>query len=228
MSEEVQQMFDAIARRYDRANHVLSLGIDTRWRKKAVRAAGARKGTKVLDLACGTGDLTFEFQRAVAPVAVTGADFSEGMLRVARQKAAKRQAPTKFEFADALDLPYLDRSFDVTSMAFGIRNVDDPVHCLREMARVTKRGGRVIVLEFGQPTGAWGKMYRTYSRQIIPRVGGWITGKRDAYEYLPRTAAAFPAGPAFLQLMGDADVFAEVRGVPLSGGVAWLYRGDVA
>jgi demethylmenaquinone methyltransferase/2-methoxy-6-polyprenyl-1,4-benzoquinol methylase len=220
-------MFDSIAPRYDRANRVMSLGIDKRWRKAAVRASGARHGSKVLDVACGTGDLSLAFQAKVGGVPVTGADFSEEMLAVAREKGRRRRAPTLFDWADAHDLPYLDRTYDVASMAFGIRNVDDPVQALRELARVTKRGGRVVILEFGQPTGAWGKMYRGYARHVIPRVGGWITKRREAYEYLPRTAAAFPAGDDFLQLMRDSEGYSEMRAVPLTGGVTWLYVGEV-
>src|SRR5262249_10588180 len=130
-----------------------------------------------------------------------------------------------FETADALALPYPDASFDVASISFGIRNVDDPVKCLQEMARVVKPGGKVLVLEFGQPRGLWGAMYRLYSRVVMPTVGGLLTGNRAAYLYLPRTAAAFPAGENFLELMDRSGVFATSTAQPLTGGITWLYVG---
>jgi demethylmenaquinone methyltransferase/2-methoxy-6-polyprenyl-1,4-benzoquinol methylase len=125
-------------------------------------------------------------------------------------------------------LPYADRSFDVASIAFGIRNVDDPVQCLREMARVVKPGGQVLVLEFGQPDGPWGALYRLYSRVVMPMVGGLLTGNKAAYEYLPRTAAAFPAGQRFLELMDRSGAFRERSARAFTGGITWLYRGIVA
>ena len=125
-------------------------------------------------------------------------------------------------------LPYPDASFDVSSISFGIRNVDDPVQCLREMARVVKPGGQVLVLEFGQPDGLWGAMYRLYSRAVMPAVGGLLTGNRAAYQYLPRTAAAFPAGERFLELMDRSAAFRERSARAFTGGITWLYRGIVA
>ena len=228
MSEEVRDMFATIAPRYDRANRILSLGIDQAWRRRAVKASGAKPGDRILDLATGTGDLAFRFERKVGRDGkVTGTDFCEPMLAVARHKAARKGRTVTFQMADAMDLPFTDRSFDVASIAFGIRNVDDPVAALREMRRVVKPGGRIVVLEFGQPNGLWGGMYRTYARHVMPRVGGWITGQRGAYEYLPRTAAAFPAGERFVELMDKAGPWASRTATPLTGGVAYLYVGVV-
>jgi demethylmenaquinone methyltransferase/2-methoxy-6-polyprenyl-1,4-benzoquinol methylase len=222
-------MFATIAPKYDRANRVLSLGIDQSWRRKAVKASKAAQGSQVLDLATGTGDLAFRFEKKVRPAGqVTGTDFCEPMLVVARTKAAKRRSTTTFDVADAMDLPFPDSAFDIASIAFGIRNVDDPVKALREMRRVVRPGGRVVVLEFGQPTGLWGGMYRIYARRVMPLLGGWITGQRGAYEYLPRTAAAFPAGDRFLALMDQAGGWSSRTARPLTGGVAYLYVGVVA
>jgi demethylmenaquinone methyltransferase/2-methoxy-6-polyprenyl-1,4-benzoquinol methylase len=123
------------------------------------------------------------------------------MLGPAREKARAAGLDVAFEVADAMAMPYPDASFDVSSISFGIRNVDDPVQCLREMARVVKPGGQVLVLEFGQPRGPWGALYRFYSRVVMPIVGGLLTGNRSAYQYLPRTAAAFPAGERFVEVM---------------------------
>jgi len=227
---EVRSMFASVARSYDRANQVLSLGLHHRWRRAAVRASGVAPGERVLDCATGTGDLAIEFRRAVGPGGeVIGTDFCEEMLALAPAKAARAEAPVRFETADLLDLPYADRSFDVVSIAFGIRNVEDPVRGLREMARVARPGGRVVVLEFGQPGGAlFGPVYRWYSRAVLPRVGGWISGRRSAYEYLDRTSSTFPAGDAFTSLMRETRLFGEVRGRALTGGVAWVYVGRVA
>jgi demethylmenaquinone methyltransferase / 2-methoxy-6-polyprenyl-1,4-benzoquinol methylase len=226
MSAEVREMFASIARRYDTANEVLSLGIHKGWRRAAVHLSGAAPGQRVLDCATGTGDLAFELKRAVGPSGeVIGTDFCAEMLQSAPAKAAKAGLEVKFAVADVLALPYPDRQFDVASIAFGIRNVDDPLLCLREMARVVKPGGCVIVLEFGQPRGPFGALFRAYSRGVMPVVGGLLTGNRAAYEYLPRTAAAFPAGEKFLGLMRESNAFSATEAHPLTFGTAYVYRG---
>ena len=226
MSAEVRQMFASIAPRYDAANEVLSLGVHKGWRRKAVGIARAAPGQRVLDCATGTGDLALEFKRAVgASGDVIGTDFCAEMLAPAPEKARRAGLPVTFAVADALALPYPDAKFDVASIAFGIRNVDDPVRCLRELARVVKPGGRVVVLEFGQPAGAFGALFRFYSRGVMPLVGGLLTGNRAAYEYLPRTAARFPAGERFLELMREAGSFSAVEAHPLTFGTAFVYLG---
>ena len=227
MSVEVRSMFASIAPRYDAANEVLSLGIHKGWRRKAVQFAGAAPGQRVLDCATGTGDLALELKRAVGDGEVIGTDFCAEMLQGAPAKARRAGLAVEFAVADALQLPYPDGRFDIASMAFGIRNVDDPVRCLREMARVVKPGGRVVVLEFGQPRGAFGALYRIYSRGVMPMVGGLLTGNRAAYEYLPRTAAAFPAGDKFLELMREAACFSGVEAEPLTAATAFIYLGVV-
>ncbi|TMA42770.1 MAG: bifunctional demethylmenaquinone methyltransferase/2-methoxy-6-polyprenyl-1,4-benzoquinol methylase UbiE, partial [Deltaproteobacteria bacterium] len=222
MSAEVREMFASIARRYDTANEVLSLGIHKGWRRAAVHLSGAAPGQRVLDCATGTGDLALEFKRAVgAGGEVIGTDFCAEMLESAPAKAAKAHLQVKFAVADVLALPYPDGQFDVASIAFGIRNVDDPLLCLREMARVVKPGGCVIVLEFGQPRGPFGALFRAYSRGVMPVVGGLLTGNRAAYEYLPRTAAAFPAGEKFLGVMRESDAFSATEAHPLTFGTAY-------
>jgi demethylmenaquinone methyltransferase/2-methoxy-6-polyprenyl-1,4-benzoquinol methylase len=221
-------MFASIAPRYDAANEVLSLGAHRSWRRAAVRLARVRPGDRVLDCATGTGDLAIAMKRAAGPAGeVVGTDFCAPMLASAPAKAARAGVHVTFEVADALSLPYGDGSFDVASIAFGIRNVDDPVRCLREMARVVRPGGRVVVLEFGQPRGVFGAIFRAYSRVVMPAVGGLLTGNRAAYEYLPRTAAAFPAGDRFLALMDDARCFSSREAHPLWAGTAYVYVGTV-
>ena len=219
----IREMFRSISGRYDRANTVLSGGIHHRWRARAVRAAGAQKGQSVLDCATGTGDLAIAFKKAVGSSGrVIGTDFVPEMLEIARAKAPGIQ----FEVADVTRLPYGDQAFDVASISFGIRNVNDPGRGLAEMARVLRPGGRLIVLEFGQPQSrAFGAVYDWYRRTILPRVGGAITGRREAYEYLEATAGVFPCGEDFVRLMRDTGSFASIDATPLTFGIAWLYRG---
>ena len=220
MSVEVRRMFASIAGRYDAANEVLSLGVHRGWRREAERLARVRPGDRVLDCATGTADLALQFHNARSKV--IGTDFCEEMLGPARRKA---RGAIEFAVADAMQLPFSDAAFDVSSIAFGIRNVDDPVRCLREMGRVVKCGGRVVVLELGQPRGAFGALFRAYSRGVMPIVGGLLTGNRSAYEYLPRTAARFPAGEKFLELMREADSFESATAHPLTFGTAFVYVG---
>lgn len=229
MSTEVREMFADIAPRYDAANDALSLGIHRLWRKAAVKLSGAAPGESVLDCATGTGDLALAFKRTVGPMGnVVGTDFCEAMLQAAPEKARRSGLQVEFRVADALALPFPDRSFDVASIAFGIRNVDDPSRCLGEMARVVRPGGRVVVLEFGQPNGLFGALFRIYARWLMPAVGQLLTGNRAAYEYLPRTAAAFPSGERFLELMDGTQAFRARFARPLTFGTAFVYVGVVA
>jgi demethylmenaquinone methyltransferase/2-methoxy-6-polyprenyl-1,4-benzoquinol methylase len=216
-------MFAAIATRYDRANDVLSAGVHRRWRRRCVAFSGAKAGDRVLDCATGTGDLAISFKDIVG-ANVVGTDFTPEMIDLARAK----RSDIDFRVADVTALPFDDRSFDVASISFGIRNVGDPRRALAEMARVVRPGGRVVVLEFGQPRGAAGALYDFYRRHVLPRVGGAITGQRDAYEYLESSSAKFPSGAAFVSLMRESAQFDSVDAQPLTFGVAWLYRGVVA
>jgi demethylmenaquinone methyltransferase/2-methoxy-6-polyprenyl-1,4-benzoquinol methylase len=228
MSTEVRQMFSSIATRYDVTNEVLSFGIHRLWRRAAVRYSGAREGDSILDCATGTGDLALAFKRKVGGSGrVVGTDFCPEMLQSAPAKAQKEGLSVEFQVADAMALPFADATFDVASIAFGIRNVDDPVKCLKEMARVVKPGGRVVVLEFGQPEGMFGALFRFYSKTIMPAIGGLLTGNRAAYEYLPRTAAAFPAGERFLGLMDQAGAYRERVAKPMTFGTSYVYVGTV-
>lgn len=228
MSEKVRRMFADIADDYDRVNTILSFGVHHGWRTKTVQMSGAKKGDRVLDCATGTGDLAIEFKNAVGEEGyVLGTDFCKEMIEHAPDKAQKNGLEIDFEVADAMDLPYGDNSFTIASIAFGIRNVDDPVQALKEMGRVVKPDGRVVVLEFGQPKGLMKYPYELYSQHIMPAVGGWLSGNREAYTYLPKTSAKFPAGDHFLELMDQANCFAHRSFKKLTGGIAYIYVGTV-
>lgn len=228
MSEKVRRMFADIADDYDRVNSILSFGVHHAWRARTVQLSGARNGDKVLDCATGTGDLALEFKEKVGDEGyVLGTDFCKEMIELAPEKAEEKNLEVDFEVADAMDLPYETNRFDISSIAFGIRNVDDPVQALKEMGRVVKPGGKVVVLEFGQPKGLLKFPYELYSQYIMPTLGGWISGNREAYSYLPRTSAQFPAGSSFINLMKEAECFTSQMFEKLTGGIAYVYVGTV-
>ena len=224
----IQRMFAAVAPGYDRANRVLSLGIDVLWRRRTVAVVDVRSGERGLDVCAGTGDLSLQLARAGAHV--VGADFCAPMIvrADAKARAAGASRQPRFLVGDALRLPFADATFDFCTVAFGIRNVQDPVAALREMARVTRPGGRVVVLEFCRPrVPLFAGAYLFYFRRVLPRLGAWISGARnDAYAYLPESVMAFPERAAFLHLMRDAGLRGATQKI-LSGGIAAIYRGEV-
>jgi demethylmenaquinone methyltransferase/2-methoxy-6-polyprenyl-1,4-benzoquinol methylase len=221
-------MFAKVASNYDKANSVLSMGIHHLWRKKLVKLSGAKSGMKVLDCATGTGDLAIEFKQTVGSKGqVIGTDFCQEMMIPAPGKATAKHLEIKFETADVMNLPYPDAQFDIVSISFGIRNVADPVKALKEMARVAKPGGQVMVLEFGQADmPVFAPIFNFYSEKILPIVGGLVTGQKDAYQYLQKSSAAFPCKEGFLKLMNEAGVFSKARYHSLTGGVAYIYQGQ--
>jgi len=227
--EAVNDMFAAIAPRYDLVNTVLSFGMHHLWRRKVVKLSGVGQGDNILDCATGTGDLALIFKRKVGLSGrVVGVDFCAPMLKLAADKADRKGLELHLKQTDVLDLPFDDGEFDCASIAFGIRSIDDRAGCLREMARVVKSGGRVLVLEFGQPRGRlFGPLYRWYSKHALPRLGGLLSGNHEAYAYLPKTAATFPDGTRFVDLMDQACVFCDIKALSLSGGITWIYIGIV-
>ncbi|MHC4513002.1 MAG: bifunctional demethylmenaquinone methyltransferase/2-methoxy-6-polyprenyl-1,4-benzoquinol methylase UbiE [Planctomycetota bacterium] len=218
----IRQMFAGISQGYDRANRVLSAGLDQRWRRAAVRFAGTEPGHEVLDICAGTGDLALAF--ADAGARVTGTDFCPEMLAVARRKSAGHPNAPAFLGADAQQLPFPDDVFDITSVAFGIRNVHDPLRGLQEMCRVTRPGGHVVVLEFTKPKApVLGSLYGFYFRRVLPRLGSVLTGDRSgAYRYLHDSVMAFPEREQFLDLMRRAGL-TTTRLRILTCGIAAIY-----
>ncbi len=220
-------MFSDISEKYDLGNDVLSFGAHRLWKRTMVRQARAPRGGRVLDLATGTGDIALLFTEQVGPEGeVLGVDFCPDMIGQARARQKNQLPNLSFEVGDAMNLRFADNSFDITSISFGIRNVDDPVKALSEMRRVVKPGGRVVVLEFGQPGGLFGVLYRFYSNHVLPIIGGIVSGNREAYSYLNRTSAAFPCRDQFVDLMHRAG-FRRASWRGLFGGIAFLYIGEV-
>lgn len=223
-------MFGRIARRYDLANFILCGGVDTWWRRRLVRAATAKHPREVLDLATGSGDVAFALCRRLGgECRVVGMDFCQPMLDQAEAK--KRAAPPDlvrqltFRQGDGLALPVPDASFDAVTISFGLRNLADRDRGLREMLRVLRPGGRLVVLEFSQPHRWFRPVYYAYLRHVLPSLAGLVTGDRAAYEYLNRTIGEFPDRFALAREIETAG-FSPVEAVPLSLGIVALHLAD--
>lgn len=227
--EIIRSMFSSVAHNYDKANSVLSVGIHHLWRTKLVQWSGLKNGNSVLDCATGTGDLAIAFKKVVGDSGkVIGTDFCPEMLSYAPQKAQKLNLPIEFQVADVMALPFADNQFDLSSISFGIRNVSDPVQGLKEMARVVKPGGSVMVLEFGQIQIPFiNSLYNFYSEKVLPKIGGWVTGQPQAYEYLQKSSASFPCRDEFVKLMNQTQMFSKVEYKTLSLGIAYIYKATV-
>ena len=225
--KESWKIFDQIYSTYDRVNRFLSMGIDQRWRKVLASRLPEGEKLQLLDLATGTGEQLFSLLN-LSPkiVAATGIDLSEQMLKIAREKATPFGNRAQFLHADALSLPFQEKSFDCATISFGIRNVAEVSECMRQVHRVLKTGGRFLVLEFSLPKSAVIKpLYLFYLRHLLPTIGGLLSKNRSAYRYLNQTIEAFPYGKAFCNLLEQAG-FVQVTATPLTAGIATLYSGD--
>jgi demethylmenaquinone methyltransferase/2-methoxy-6-polyprenyl-1,4-benzoquinol methylase len=224
----VRDAFHSISDRYDLLNTLLSGGIHVLWKRAAIRAAALRPGEWGLDVCCGTGDLVVRMARVVGPMGrAIGLDFAPGMLDVARRRAAKTaRSGVALVCGDAEAIPVADRSVHAVTVAFGLRNVADPARALREFRRVLRPSGRLVILEFGRPR-SWlvRGLYDLYSRAMIPRLGGWLSGRRDAYQYLHDSIRAWPDPEALSCLIGQAG-FRRVRYRLLTGGIAVLHTAE--
>jgi len=225
-ADRIAGMFDAIAPRYDLLNHLLSAGIDRRWRRKAIRALGLTGRERVLDLCTGTADLAIAAREA-QPNAdrVVGVDFAGAMLAIGAAKVSRAGLADRIALVrgDAMRIPLADASVDAVTMAFGIRNVEQPDVALRDVVRVLKPGGKLIVLEFAMPTTPlFRAVYLSYFRHILPRIGRAVSRHDAAYGYLPASVSAFATPEAFTNLLQNVG-FASVSADPLTFGSVYLY-----
>jgi demethylmenaquinone methyltransferase/2-methoxy-6-polyprenyl-1,4-benzoquinol methylase len=223
----VRAMFTSIAPRYDLLNHVLSMNVDRIWWNRTARAFAEvlrRPDAQVLDLCCGTGDMTFALHRRMkgANSALFGADFSHAMLVRAAEKSDTRNI--RWIEADALNLPFAGGKFQLVTAAFGFRNLANYDRGLAEIYRVLGPGGEMGILDFGEPKGLLGRLYRVYFRRVLPAIGTLISGVSGPYSYLPASVLRFPSPEEMLQRMREAG-FTEVSWTPYSFGIAGLYRG---
>ena len=221
-----RDMFNAIARRYDLLNHLLSGGVDVYWRRRALNCALKAAPQRVLDLATGTGDFALAATR-LKPQQVIGIDVAVEMLRLGAAKVAAKGPATRIELlvGDAEQLPFQNSTFDLVTGAFGVRNFGHIPSGLAEAHRVLKPGGQLLVLDFCEPTTPlFRQLYGFYFHKVLPLIGGLVSGQRRAYAYLPRSVGAFPQGPAFVELLVAAG-FSQTRYTPMTWGIAAVYQG---
>lgn len=219
MSDKIRNMFADIANKYDLLNDVLSLGMHRLWKHKLIRLSEPKPDSKVLDIATGTGDIAFLYAKKSNNV--IGVDFTPEMIDLAK-KRNKNNNP-QFYVGDALNLQFEENSFDIVSISFGIRNVDDIRQALREMHRVMNRKGRIVVLEFGQALPPFSYIYNFYSQYILPVIGNIISGSHFAYTYLPESSAKFPSGDNFISIIKELKIFNNATYYRLFFGVAYIY-----
>lgn len=219
-ADYVRDAFARIADRYVLTNHVLSCGADFWWRQVVTTRLRGWNPARVLDVASGTGDLALEIQRQCPDCEVIATDFCAEMLAHAAHRGVAHTL-----VADALRLPFADGAFDAVTVAFGLRNMADYPAALREMGRVLKPGGHLLILDFSLPGGLLRRPYRFYLHRVLPRLAGWLTGQRDTYEYLGGSIEDFPSGPAMTGLLESCG-FAATHAIPLTGGVVSIYHGS--
>ncbi|WP_274378910.1 bifunctional demethylmenaquinone methyltransferase/2-methoxy-6-polyprenyl-1,4-benzoquinol methylase UbiE [Deinococcus cavernae] len=223
--EDVQAMFASIAPTYDLLNRTLSLGVDRLWRREAVALALAHDPQSLLDVATGTADFAIELKRAAPHAEVIGSDFVPAMLEIGREKVRAKGLEIQLQQGDALNLPYPDNHFDAVTCSFGFRNFADYARGFAEMWRVLKPGGRVVILEFPPPKkDLFGQLFRFYFQQVLPRIGGLVSGNKAAYTYLPESTLAFPEPERLAGLMRATGF--RTRYKLLTFGIAAIHVGD--
>ena len=226
--QQVAEMFDKIAFRYDFLNRFLSAGIDVYWRKRAIRELRGLANADVLDVATGTGDMAILLARHLPQAQITGVDISDGMLEVGRKKLARMKLDSRITLqpGDSEALPFPNDHFDAVTVAFGVRNFENLENGLREMNRVLKPGGKLVVLEFSQPkTPGICQLYKAYMQRIAPRIAGMAASNREAYQYLNSSVLAFPEGERLVRILEDCG-FVNPCLNRLTFGICTVYTGE--
>lgn len=228
-SQEIKKIFSSIAPNYDIANKAITLGMDTRWRRTLVQwSKPFNKVEKILDCATGTGVLALEFQKQFEPsIEITGVDFCPEMINQA--KKIKKGKNIHFQLADIHQLPFPDQTFNICSVGYGLRNAENLSKAISEMARVTKDGGVVMILETGdKPMFLLYPFFYLYFRYMVPYIGGWITGQKNAYEYLQKSSRQFPSRRMFLKLVEETKGFSRCEYKSLFFGASFIYKAQVS
>ena len=225
MAEQINNIFSSIAKKYDLANSFLTFGLDNVWRKKLVRLSSPKTSARILDCATGTGLLSYAFLKLIGKEGrVDAVDFCEAMLKQIKFQDTRFHAVK----ADVMALPFSDQIFDITSIAYGLRNLPDIEKGLKEMARVTKSNGYLMVLETGRPLNPLMLPFlRFYFKWIVPLVGGWITKNPSAYKYLNQTSSEFPSGQKLINIFKNTGCFKSISCYPLMGGASFIYKAQV-
>lgn len=223
--DKIEYMFDSIAHKYDRLNHILSMGIDRAWRRRVVKAVAQNHPREVLDIAAGTCDLSIALAKGCREAHITAADLSSEMLEVGRRKVEREGLSKNIEVhkQDATNMDFQDNSFDALTVAFGIRNFENLGKGLSEFRRVLRENGHLYILEFSKPKGPFSYIYTFYFKKILPFIGGLISKNKSAYTYLPSSVLAFPCGEEFENILKEAG-FKEVSSKRLSMGIATIYK----
>lgn len=226
--EQVAGMFDQISSHYDFLNHFLSAGIDIKWRKKAIRQMDHLSGTAhILDVATGTGDMAILAAEILKPEKIIGIDISEGMLNIGQKKIKAKKLDNLIELksGDSENIPFKDNTFDAVCVAFGVRNFENLEKGISEMFRVLKNNGKVVILEFSQPdTFPIKQLYGFYSFKVLPTIGSWVSKNKNAYKYLPESAAKFPSGNEFIKILKQTG-FKNTECQKLTFGISSIYTG---
>lgn len=228
MSEEVKAMFSDISESYDKMNDIFTFKMHNNWKEKLVKLSGSSAGKSILDCASGTGDLAIIFKQSVGETGrVVATDFCNDMLKYTKPKAEKLNLNVEVELADAMNLQFETDTFDITSISYGIRNVDDTPTALKEMARVTKSGGKIAVLETGQPSKILRPFFNIMTKFLMPMMGKLIAGNKSAYQYLSETSSKYPYGKEFTQIMQDTGKIKDCKAYPQFFGASYIYIGTV-